>query len=77
VGFIVFSPETARIKHFGVDQNHRLTGIGKTLFGEVQHIVGDKPMTLINVDARDGAIAFLEKIGFEKTVSQFEMRLVS
>ena len=74
-GFIVFAPETARIKHFGVVKTHRLCGIGKQLFQEVQSIAGEKMLSLINVDDRDGSIVFLEKIGFEKTVSQFEMRL--
>jgi len=75
IGFIVFAPNIARVKHFGVDKSRRLRSIGKRLFQEVQSIVGDTALSLTNVDDRTGSIAFLEKIGLEKTVSQFEMQL--
>jgi ribosomal protein S18 acetylase RimI-like enzyme len=75
VGFIVFSPSAARVKQFAVARDFRNKGLGKRLFQEVQKIVGDRQISLINVDDRDGSIDFLQKIGLEKTVRQFEMEL--
>ncbi|AWI25999.1 GNAT family N-acetyltransferase [Flavobacterium pallidum] len=75
-GYIVFSEANGRVKQFGVHPGLRKLGIGHALFHKVQQIIGNKPVTLINLDTADkGSINFLEKIGFEETLQQFEMRM--
>jgi ribosomal protein S18 acetylase RimI-like enzyme len=76
IGYIVFSPSNARVKQFGVHPDFRYKGIGHALFQKVQEMAGDKMLTLINLDDSDNeSIAFLQKIGFEMTVQQYEMRM--
>lgn len=77
IGYIVFSEANGRVKQFGVHPDFRGQGIGHALFYTVQKAVGDKPITLINLDDTDkGSIAFLKKIGFEETLQQYEMRRI-
>lgn len=77
VGFVVFSEANARIKQFGVTKDFRRKRIGHQLFYEVQKIVGNRAISLINVDGSYSAgIDFLQNIGLAMTVRQFEMDYV-
>jgi ribosomal protein S18 acetylase RimI-like enzyme len=73
VGCIAFIESNARIKHFAVAPEFRRKGIGGQLFDQVQQRVGDKPVLLINVDESDESMAFLQKIGLEIPLRQYEM----
>ncbi|MFT5165783.1 MAG: ribosomal protein S18 acetylase RimI-like enzyme [Saprospiraceae bacterium] len=75
VGYIIGTKnrETGTVFQFAVKENYRNRGIGKALFARAGQ--GKKVhLNIINVDARhEASKVFFEKIGFEKTVSQFEM----
>jgi ribosomal protein S18 acetylase RimI-like enzyme len=73
VGYIVYVETSARIKHFAVKPDFRRHGIGWQLFDHVQQQLGNKPMTVLNVDETDNAMLFLQKIGLEIPVRQYEM----
>lgn len=74
-GYIVFTEAGARIKHFAVKPEFRRKGIGWQLFDQAQQHIGDKPILVLNVDESDDAVLFLDKIGLEIPVRQFEMKL--
>lgn len=77
VGYIVYAKSSGRIKQFGVHQDFRKKGIGHHLFCEVQKANPTLDVSLINIDNNDsGTIAFLQKIGLEITIGQFEMVLL-
>ena len=65
--------EAGDIFQFAVGEEYRRQGIGSALFGYVQ-TQKKVPLKLVNVDAADKAsAAFLNQLGFEKTISQYEM----
>jgi ribosomal protein S18 acetylase RimI-like enzyme len=71
-GYIIYSEATARIRQFGVAHEFRGKGIGHQLFDAVQRSTA-KPLTIINVDDDRSATHFLQNIGMEITVQQYEM----
>jgi len=75
VAYIIFmdDPEGGAVFQFAVKETYRSQGIGKALFAKATESK-NVPLKVINVDERDkGANLFLEKIGLEKILSQFEM----
>lgn len=71
VGFLIHN-KIGNIKQFAVDKNFRRQKIGQTLFSQL-----DKQETVItNLDENDReSISFLEKLGLEIFLRQFEMKL--
>lgn len=62
-----------RIHQFAVAKEHRRNGMGAALF---QHIAGDSadPWLIINIDAGcEATNAFLQGVGLEQHISQYEM----
>jgi len=75
LGYAIFNPESGRMAQFAVSQAHRNRGIGKALFAYAQKACR-KTLTVVNVDSRAlHTLAFLEKIGFEPLLQQYEMQL--
>ena len=75
VGYGIVSPKKGFISQIAVAQNHRRKGIASNILAEMEIKIGnDKQLCVSNVDSNlDDTIAFLQKTGFEKTLSQFEM----
>nr|WP_199076329.1 GNAT family N-acetyltransferase [Pedobacter sp. ASV19] len=76
IGFGVMDPATGRIKQFGVKKDYRRKGAGTALF----HFLHSKSKTgsvnFINYDQEDQqAPIFFKKIGLEKTIEQYEMKM--
>lgn len=77
-GLIAYYPSLKWIMCIAVDREHRRTGIGTSLVRHLGGVLGGGPASarLVNVQHDDsGMIAFLEGLGFEKFVSQYEMEL--
>jgi GNAT superfamily N-acetyltransferase len=72
-GYIILAESSARVKQFAVAHEFRKKGIGQQLFYEIQQLVGDKMILLINIDDRDESNVFLQKIGLEMILKQYEM----
>lgn len=71
VGYLVYT-ESGRVKQCAVHKDFRNSGIGQTLFAELNQ----KEIIITNVDKNDSeTILFLEKIGLELFLEQFEMKL--
>lgn len=78
IGYIIFDKNTLRIKQFGVDNNFRNKGIGHQLFYEVQQQNPEATIVIVNVDENDSATnKFLQKIGMDKFIGQYEMVLTN
>ena len=75
VAYGVFNPVTGRVLRFGVNKAHRGKGIGGELF-KVMAAHSEAPLVVINVDDSDKGIAsFLEQLGFERFITQYEMSM--
>lgn len=70
VGYLIYT-ETGRIKQFAVKKEFRRLGIVQTLFAQLNN----QEIIITNVDKNDGeTISFLEKIGLNLFLEQFEMK---
>lgn len=75
VGYIVYT-ESGRIKQLAVKKDFRHQGIARTLFAFVKSNLNDPEILITNIDEDSpGIISFLEKIGLNLFLEQFEMRL--
>ncbi|TBX67564.1 GNAT family N-acetyltransferase [Flavobacterium silvisoli] len=74
-GYLIFNPKSNRIQQFAVAKTHRNKGLASQLFGYIaQNYTAE--VSMINIDhASATTLSFLQNIGFEKTVSQYEMEL--
>lgn len=76
IGYIIFDKDSLMVKQFGVDKAFREKGIGHSLFNKIQQLKPEAAIVLINIDANDlETNTFLQSIGFEKFIEQFEMQL--
>jgi ribosomal protein S18 acetylase RimI-like enzyme len=76
VGILVYSPMLNWIMCLLVRRQYRRKGVGSgLLFHFMRHLPSDTPsVRLINVDHGDKAMrAFLDKVGFEYLINQYEM----
>lgn len=72
-GYLILNV-SGRVMQVAIHPKFRKQGIGTYLFKAAFEI--KKELTLINIDDRDKAIAdFLKRMGFEYTISQYEMEL--
>ncbi|HRH40263.1 MAG TPA: GNAT family N-acetyltransferase [Pyrinomonadaceae bacterium] len=70
VGYLIYT-ETGRIKQFAVKKEFRHSGIAQTLFAQLSN----PEIIITNVDKRDyETISFLEKLGLNPFLEQFEMK---
>ena len=77
VGYIIFT-ESGRIKQFAVKPDFRHSGIGQTLFAFVKSELNNREILIVNVSKEDQiTISFLEKMGLDLFLEQFEMVMQS
>jgi ribosomal protein S18 acetylase RimI-like enzyme len=75
VGYIIYNPDNHRIQQIAVSTHFRKRKIASTLVREIIEPYGNT-LSIINVDQSSKCVsAFLEKIGFENYLDQFEMKL--
>ncbi len=60
------SAAEAQIRFMAVDEHHRGRGVGKMILTELERIARDKGAESIVLNARDEAIAFYKKMGYEE-----------
>jgi ribosomal protein S18 acetylase RimI-like enzyme len=76
IGFGIMDPATGRIKQFGVKKDFRRKGAGTALFHFLHSKSEMGSVNFINYDQEDQqAPIFFEKIGLEKTIEQYEMKM--
>lgn len=76
VGYLIYTPEEARIRQFGVKKEFRNLGIGHQLFNSIQRNVGKKCISIVNIDESDtDTCNFLKGLKFEINTRQYEMSL--
>lgn len=75
VGYIIYNPNNKRIQQIAVNKNFRQQKIASTLIWKLLEEYGST-FSIINVDKDSKPVnAFLQKIGFEINLEQFEMKL--
>ena len=75
IGYAIFSPDNKRIHQIAVHEKYRNQKIGTCLIGEIIESCGNN-LSIINVDENSKSMhSFLETIGFENFLDQFEMKL--
>lgn len=75
VGYVIYNPSNNRIQQIAVSKNFRQKKIASTIFREIIETYTNS-LSIINVDKSSKCInTFLEKIGFENTLEQLEMKL--
>lgn len=71
VGYLIYT-ENGRVKQFAVNKDFRRLGIGQTLFSQLNN----KEIVITNIDKDDTeTVSFLNKIGLNPFLEQFEMKL--
>ena len=75
VGYIIYDPYNKRLQQIAVNKNFRQQKIASTLIWKLIEEYGST-FSIINVDKGSKPVnAFLQKIGFEKSLEQLEMKL--
>lgn len=75
LAYAIYNPQTRRVLQFAVDKDHRRRGIGKSLFSYIaSKLEGELFALNIDVGATE-TLSFLNKIGLESAILQYEMRL--
>lgn len=73
VGFGIISPNSGKVLRVAVVEENRGMGIGRHIVRELARFT-TKPSVFLNIDLEDqGTVGFLESIGCEKKIEQFEM----
>ncbi len=76
VGYIVSLPEKLRIQQCSISKDFDTQNIANALFNLVKKQIGDKEISIINVDENDiEFITFLNSVGFHVYAEQYEMVL--
>jgi ribosomal protein S18 acetylase RimI-like enzyme len=75
VGYLLFNNITYRVQQFAVAREYRNQHIASKLFNALTHHTGDKEIQLINIQAEVSGSKFLNRIGFELFLKQYEMVL--
>lgn len=63
--------ETAKVRQMAVDENHRLIGAGRRLIQGVEEVLRQRNFRRIEMDAREEAIGFYTKLGYEIEGDEF------
>ncbi len=74
-GYLIYNPVSNRVQQFAVHPRFRRKGAGTQLFAHTAQLA-NKELVLINIDHTAAETAgFLQALGFQKYIFQFEMRL--
>ncbi|WP_333600759.1 GNAT family N-acetyltransferase [Flavobacterium sp.] len=74
-GYLIFNPKSNRIQQFAIAHEYRNKGLATQLFSYIASKY-DAETVIINIDSADVPTnRFLEKIGFQKLIEQYEMVL--
>jgi len=63
--------DTAKVRQMAVDEPHRAIGAGRRLLQGVEEILRKKGRRRIEMDARDTAVGFYRKLGYEIEGDEF------
>ena len=63
--------DTAKVRQMAVDEPRRAIGAGRRLLGGVEEILREKGIRRIEMDARDTAVGFYRKLGYEIEGEEF------
>ncbi|MEP2024388.1 MAG: GNAT family N-acetyltransferase [Reichenbachiella sp.] len=75
IGYMIFQPRNGRITQLAVHPAHRKQGIGTALICRAHALSVNKKMSILNIESKEtGIISFLEKLGFNRDLQQFEMQ---
>ncbi|KQS47562.1 hypothetical protein ASG38_08960 [Flavobacterium sp. Leaf359] len=75
LGYLIYNPAAKRVQQFAVKKEFRRKGLAGQLFSYIASNFGNE-IALINIDGNSKeTAAFLESMGFEKFISQYEMEL--
>lgn len=75
IGYGMLNSNSGRISQFGIHPAHRRQGYGRLLFDYMSKL-GNSSLSVINVDQSDLATTrFLQRIGMEAFIGQYEMML--
>jgi ribosomal protein S18 acetylase RimI-like enzyme len=75
VGYLFFNNITNRVQQFAVAREYRSKHIASRLFYALAHHTGDQEVQVINLQAEVSGAKFLNRIGFELFIKQYEMKL--
>ncbi|MBV6643978.1 MAG: GNAT family N-acetyltransferase [Cyclobacteriaceae bacterium] len=76
VGYVLFQPKTGRISQIGIESSQPAEVL-MALLGKVQHLVGNMPLTILNIPETAGDIhSYLTTCGFENQLDQYEMEFI-
>jgi ribosomal protein S18 acetylase RimI-like enzyme len=76
VGYGIIDKKTGDIPQIAVDKNYRFNGIGKSILTDLINNTESRSISILNVDSNcDSLKKFLLHLGFENSVSQYEMVL--
>ncbi|AZA52197.1 GNAT family N-acetyltransferase [Chryseobacterium sp. G0201] len=74
VGYAIYNPVARKVHQIAVDKNFRKVGIGNKLFSKIKQMSEWQAISINNVDdSSESTCRFLNAIGLENWVSQFEM----
>lgn len=75
VGYLFFNNTTNRVQQFAVAREYRNKHIASLLFNALAHHTGDAVVEIINIQSEVSGAKFLNRIGFEMHLKQYEMKL--
>lgn len=75
IGYLFFNNITKRVQQFAVARDYRNRHIASRLFNALAHHTGDTDVEIINLQAEVSGAKFLNRIGFELFIKQYEMKL--
>lgn len=75
IGYLLFNNVTKRVQQFAVAREYRDQHIASKLFNALTHHTGDEEIQIINLQAEVSGAKFLNRIGFELFLKQYEMIL--
>lgn len=75
IGYVLFNSKSKKIQQFAVDKSYRNKGVASQLFSHIgNHYTTE--INLINIESTaNSTITFLEQLGLQNTISQYEMVL--
>lgn len=75
IGYIIINTNNNRIQQFAVDEQYRRKGVGSQLFSFIKNNYSPE-ISLINIESASVPTnSFLDNLGLEKTITQYEMQL--
>jgi len=63
--------DIAKVRQMAVDEPHRAIGAGRRLTGGIEEILRQRGVRRIEMDARDTAVGFYRKLGYEIEGDEF------